>query len=125
MYSQFELAFNVKCQHLFRAVLQSAVPCYCLYSPVSLNRNFAVLLPPPDVSRHVLELNFLLQKEVHLFFNWIFLAVAHERSAEINRSHCFEVFVRAAVAAHHSEIRVKQVFTVAAVRNAIVYYLLQ
>lgn len=55
-----------------------------------------------------------------LFLDGVFLAHAHEGRAEVQRRHRVEVLVASREAAHHAELRVEKVFSVATVGHAIV-----
>ena len=92
---------------------------------MSLNLNFTVLLPSSDVLRHIIKLNLLFQEFVHLSLDWVFFSILNECSTKIKCRHCVEIFVRTAVASKHSEVWIKQIFSMTSVGNTIINNLLQ
>ena len=120
VFSKFELPVNVNGQRLLAAILQPASTCNCLDSTVALNRNLTVLFPAPDIWWHVVEFYFLLQKQVHLSFDRILLAIFDKSSAEVQRRHRIKVFVGSREATHHTELRIKKVLAMASIGNTII-----
>lgn len=92
---------------------------------MALDRNFAVLLPAPNVWWHVVELNLFLQEQVHLALDGVLLSVTDEGSAEVERGHGVEVLVRTAEAAHDAEVSVEEVLAMTTIGDAVINNLLQ
>ena len=120
VFSKFELPVNINGQRFLAAILQPTSTCNCLDGTVTLNRNLTVLFPAPDIWGHVVEFYFLLQKQVHLSFDRIFLAIFDKSSTEIQCRHRIKVFVGSGEATHHTELRIKKVLAMASVGNTII-----
>ena len=123
--SQFELSYDGLLEDLLTSVFESAGAGHSLRGAVALHRDLRVLLPAADVRWHVLELDLFAKEDVHLLFDRVLVTVLHEGSAEVDHTHVVEVLVGARKAAHHAELRIKQVLTVASVGNTVIYNLLK
>lgn len=119
LFSKLELLFKGLGQSVFSSVLHLQGPHHGLLGQISLHLNFRVLFPGSDTLWHV-ELNLFLQEDVHLLLYWVHLACYHESSGVVDTGHLVEIFMWVSVAAHHVELSVEDVFSVASILHSII-----
>lgn len=110
----------MSCQGLLLAVLESAGPRHRLHCGVSLHHHFVVLSPAEHVGWHFGELDIAFEEVVYLALDRVVLVAGGEAAAEVETSHCDEVFVGAAEAGELFEFGVENVLAVATVLNSVI-----
>lgn len=119
--SKLELTFKRLVKYLFCTVFHFKRSNSGLFGHITLNLNFGVLFPAPNVFWH-LKFDFFLQESVHLSFDGVRLALGDESSSVVETCHLIKIFVSASKAAHHVELSVENVLTMTSIVHAVVHY---
>ena len=119
LFSKLELLLKGLGECVLSSVLHLEGPHDGFLGQVALHLNFGVLFPGPHTLWHI-EFHFLFKEDIHLLLYGIDLSSDHEGSGIVDTGHLVEVFMGVGVAAHHVELGIEDVFSVAPVLNAVV-----
>ena len=90
--SKFESSLEGLIQDFVRAIFHFKGPNDCFLGQITLNLYLGVLLPRSDTLWHI-ELDLLLEEEVHLLLYGVWLTADHEGSGVVDAGHLVEVLV--------------------------------